>query len=139
MLAGGCCAPAKLVSGQEGVFGVVSEVRGNMMPGPGRTLPPPAPIQTTVFAYEATTTEQVDGGPGPLYTAIRTKLVDSVVTDDKGAFKLPLPPGRYSFFVRVDGKYFANLFDDKNMINAVTVAAEKYTELNITVNDKAHY
>ena len=125
---------------KQGIRGSVTEVKGNQMPGPGRELPPPKAIQTTVYVFEPTSLSQVVAvGASPLYSAIRTKLVDSVQTDEKGLFAFSLKPGTYSIFARVDGYYFANVFDGKNTIAPVTVEEGKVTEANILVNDKATY
>jgi hypothetical protein len=125
---------------KQGIRGTVKEETGNRMPGPGRELPPPNPVQTTVYIYELTSLSQVvQSGTSPLYSDIKTRLVDSVATDREGNFALSLKPGNYSVFVRVDGKFFANSFDARNNIAPVTVEANRISEVNIVINDKASY
>jgi hypothetical protein len=125
---------------KQGIRGTVKEETGNRMPGPGRELPPPQAVQTTVYVYEPTNLSQVDqAGTSPLYNAIRSRLVDSVMTDKEGNFEVSLKPGNYSVFVQTRGKYFANSFDAKNNIAPVTVEAGKVSEVNIVINDRATY
>jgi hypothetical protein len=123
---------------KQGISGFVKEVSGNQMPGPGRKLPEPTAVQTTIYIYEATSLSQVKG-EGPLYTSVLSRLVDSVASDEKGQFAVSLEPGNYSLFAKVDGKLFANVFDTKNNITPVTVEANKVSEVSILINDKATY
>jgi len=123
-----------------GLTGFIGELKGNQMPGPGRTPSSPAPLQTAIYAYELTSltqVEQVDAAP--LYRAVRSRLVDSTVSDAAGNFKLHLKPGSYSIFARVKGQYFANSFDGNNQINPVTVSEKTFKPFNITVNVDAVY
>src|SRR5262245_61390217 len=114
---------------KQGIAGFVKEVTGNQMPGPGRELPEPKGVRTIVFVYETTNVSQTDQVNGsPFYTAIRTRLIDSVHTDEKGFFSLSLVPGAYSLFTKVDGKYYSNNFDTKNNIAPVTVEANRVSE-----------
>jgi hypothetical protein len=125
---------------KQGIRGTVKEETGNRMPGPGRELPPANAVQTTVYVYEPTTPSQVDQvGGSPLYSAIKSRLIDSVVTDKDGNFELSLKPGNYSVFVKTNGRYFANSFDAKNNIAPVTVEVGKVSEVNIVINDRATY
>jgi len=123
-----------------GLTGFIGELKGNQMPGPGRTPSSPTPLQTTIYAYELTSlaqVEQVDAAP--LYKAIRSRLVDSTVSDAAGNYILRLKPGSYSIFARVKGQYFANSFDSNNKVNPVTVTEKTFSPFNITVNVDAVY
>jgi hypothetical protein len=125
---------------KQGIRGTVKEVTGNRMPGPGRELPEPKAVMTTVYVYEVTNLSQVvQEGTSPLYRSIKSRLIDSVMTDEKGNFAFSLEAGTYSLFAKVDGKYFANSFDGKNNIAPVTVEEGKVAETSILINDKATY
>ena len=124
----------------QGVKGVVAEAVGNQMPSPDRKPDGPKPIKTAIYVYELTNMSQVTReGNEPFYSAINTKLVKTVESDKEGRFAIELPQGSYSLFTKVDGKFYANLFDGKNNIQPVIVATNKVTELNITISAKAFY
>lgn len=87
LLVTACAAQTNQVSPGT-IQGAVGLFEGNCMPSPG--VPPcePSPITTTVFITE----------PSEIFD-IR-KLKDSVITNDKGFYKLALPAGSYSLFLR---------------------------------------
>jgi hypothetical protein len=122
----------------QGVAGQVTELTGNQMPSPDRTLPPPKGIKTTIYVYELTNLNQVEKGDNlPFFKAIRTKFIQSVESDASGQYSLYLPPGQYSLFTKVDGLFYGNSFDGANNINAVKVEENKVARLNITISAKA--
>ncbi len=131
---------AKAIALQQGISGQVTEFSGNQMPmkdAPPRTG---KPLVTTVFVYEPTHISQVTrNGTAPVYTAISTKLVASAETDSSGSFKIALPIGSYSLFVKQGNTYYANLFDTGNNIALFTVEEGKMTIANLTVTTKATY
>jgi len=143
VLAIGCAGSKKAGAGTEveqGIKGFVGELVGNQMPGPGRPAQAPRPVSTTVYIYEATTLAQVDRREsGPFYDSIRTRLVKTVVSDTSGQFLVALPEGNYSLFTKVDGRYYANLFDAANTIAPARVEAAKLTEVKITISANASF
>lgn len=138
------CSSAKKVQTDEikqGISGLVTEVRGNQMPKPGIPPATPQPVATTLYVYERTHISQVkplETG-SPLYTAINTKMVASVVSDSTGRYVVALPIGTYSVFVKKGNHFFANSFDMQNNIQLVTVDSGKITPLNILINSGATY
>ena len=137
-----CCTSRKEagLALNQGIRGYVRELKGNQMPGPGRQPDTPRPISATVYIFSVATTAQVKAEQGsPFYTEINTELISSVVSDTAGFFAAHLPPGRYSLFTKVDGKYFANTFNEKNEIAMVEVVSGKMTDADILVNAKAVY
>lgn len=126
---------------KEGIKGMVYLVKGNQMPSPDRPPAAPQPLQTTLYIYELTNINQVTRSEAnaPFYTAISTKLIKQVNSDKKGAFKVKLPPGQYSIFIKKDDRFYANLFDEKNNIAPVTVSKGKYTEVEVRADYDAVY
>lgn len=123
-----------------GIRGIIYRVQGNQMPAPGEPVSAPQPFQTTLYIYELTNTAQVKQAQQPsFYEAIHTKLIKEVQPDKKGRFKVKLPPGTYSVFIKKDNLYYANIFDDKNNIAPVAVAPGKYTELTVKADYGAVY
>lgn len=125
----------------QGIEGQVTEIRGNQMPLKGAPPSSPKPFPTTVYFYEPTTQDQVtpllEGAP--IYTKINTRMVASVTTDSLGNFKVALPIGAYSVFVEYEKRFFANLFDEQQNIQLVTVEENRVTRFNIEVNANAVY
>lgn len=125
---------------KEGIKGTVSLVRGNQMPSPG--VPPPVRkgLQTTVYVYALTNVNQVTRVEhSSFYSSIQTKLIKEVRTDKKGVFKVKLPPGEYSLFIKKDTLFYANLFDGNNNIYPVKVEKGKWVELEIKADYDAVY
>jgi hypothetical protein len=137
------CHPAHTLSNKninQGISGYVQEVSGNRMPSPDAPPASPRGIRTTVYIYEPTNTGQVDRiGTSAFYHSIRTKLIRSVKTDASGYFAIALPAGSYSLFTRIDGKFYANNFDQMNNIALTTVVPDMVSLVKITVNSKAVY
>lgn len=132
--------PAVTGSGSQGLEGHVYRVSGNQMPSPDRPPAPPRGTQTTIYIFQLTNLSQVTAKKGsPFYSAISTKLVRKVETDSSGYFKISIPEGRYSLFVRVNGFYFANTFDGENNISPFSVTRNHFTPVNFMINYNAHY
>lgn len=125
---------------KQGITGFITELSGNQMPMKGAPPRVPKGVLTNVLIYEPTNISQVSRiGTTPVYTAIHTKLVASVMTDSTGAFTIALPTGTYSLFVQQGKVFYANLFDTNNNIALFTVEEEKLTTANLTVSSKAIY
>ncbi len=126
---------------QQGISGLITELKGDQMPKVG--LPPaiPKPVSTTLYVYEPTHISQVKAleTGSPLFTAINRKLVASVLSDSLGRYSVPLSPGTYSVFVKKGDYFFANIFDTQNNIQLVTVDSGKVTPMNILINSGASY
>lgn len=123
-----------------GIQGYVYEVKGNQMPSPDEKREPPRGIHTDVYIYELTSSAQTVAGDRPgFYKSISSKLIKQVSTDNKGFFKVKLPPGKYSLFTKVDSVFYANLFDERNNIYPVEVVKKKMTDVVIKQDYNAAY
>jgi hypothetical protein len=137
------CSSAKNTASSmisQGIAGTVLEKKGNQMPMKGAPPSSGKPFITTVFIYEPTNLSQVQRtGTSPIYTAIGTKLVAFVKTDSSGTFRVQLPIGSYSLFIKQGNRYYANLFDAANNIAIFKVETGKITEANLVVSSGAFY
>ncbi|AXY76964.1 carboxypeptidase regulatory-like domain-containing protein [Paraflavitalea soli] len=125
---------------KEGLKGNIYRVQGNQMPAPGEPSTRPQPFQTTLYIYELTNASQVkNAAQASFYTAINTKFIKEVRSDKKGAFKIKLPPGQYSLFVKKDNLFYANVYDDKNNIAPVAVIKGQYTIVEVKADYGAIY
>ncbi len=122
---------------KQGICGKITWIEGNQMPGPG-PRPKPQGIIREILIYEVATREQATQQRG-FYETVNTKLVGKTVSKADGAYKISLPPGRYSVFIKEEKGLFANIFDQDGAINPVTVETGKFSTLNISINYKAAY
>ena len=124
----------------QGITGYVYEVSGNQMPMKGEDPQKPKGVSTTVFIYETTNISQVQrDGVSAFYKTISSKQITSVQSDSTGKFSIELPVGNYSLFVKINGKYYANRYNEKNDINLYNVEEGKVTDANMTINYAATY
>ena len=125
---------------KQGISGYVRERIGNQMPSPDAPESEGKAVVTKVYIYEPTDLSQVERiGTSSFYNTIKTKLLKTADSDEKGFFSVGLPEGNYSLFTRVDGKFYANSFDSRNNIAPVTVEKDKCSQVNITISAKASY
>jgi hypothetical protein len=130
------CSPTQL---RQGIKGQVFWVAGNQMPGPGAMKRSNHGIQRELYVYELTTLEQATLSSDGFFSNIQTKLVTKISTKADGTFKLRLPTGEYSLFVKEDKGMFANHFDQNNAINPIIIKQKRFAWLPITVDYQAAY
>lgn len=123
---------------KQGLEGQVFWLSGNQMPGPDKSRNPDQGISREVYIYNATALTDV-AQQGTFYSDIKTAFVTKFSTNPDGTFKVKLPPGKYSVFVKETKGLFANLLDGNGCINCVTVSPRKFTWITITVDYEAAY
>jgi hypothetical protein len=137
--------PFILVSGyaqgkKTGLEGYIFRISGNRMPSPDVKLSPPKGVKAVLYIYELTGLNQVTRvGESAFYNNIKTKLVQTVTSDDSGYFFVALPPGEYSLFTKKDALFYANNFDGDNHIAPVKVLPHKVTQGNVNIDYDAVY
>ena len=123
-----------------GIEGYIFRISGNRMPSPDAKLSPPKGIKAVLYIYELTSFSQVTKvGESAFYSSVRTKLVQSVTSDESGYFIVSLPPGEYSLFTKKDALFYANNFDGDNHIAPVKVVPHKVTQVNVNIDYDAVY
>ena len=123
-----------------GLEGYIFRISGNRMPSPDAKLSPPKGIKAELYIFELTSLNQVvRQGETAFYSSIRTKLVQTVTSDDTGYFFASLSPGEYSLFTKKDALYYANNFDGDNHIAPVRVVSHKLTQVNVNIDYDAVY
>lgn len=130
------CATVQL---RQGVEGRILWVAGNQMPGPGMERTTPDGIQRELHVYQPTTINDVSKNEEGFFTNVKTKRVAVINSTKDGSFKLRLPPGTYSVFVKEAEGLFANQFDQHYTINPVVVQEKQFTQLTVIVNYQAAY
>ena len=97
-------------------------------------------FKTTLYIYELTNLSQViKQGQSAFYTAVNSKLVTRVETQDDGTFTVLLPEGKYSLFVKKGELFYANIYDGEANIAPVTVQKGKMTIADTKVDYDAVY
>jgi hypothetical protein len=123
-----------------GIEGYIFRISGNRMPSPDTKLSPPKGVKAVLYIYELTSFSQVTKlGESAFYSSIRTRLIQSVTSDDSGYFLVSLPPGEYSIFTKKDALFYANNFDGNNHIAPVKVLSHKVTQVNVNIDYDAVY
>jgi hypothetical protein len=126
------CIVAQAQSLRQGIQGQVFLVGSATIPDSSTARPNPnAGIKREVVIHELTTLWQAKHENG-LFNSVPTAVIASVISEDDGTFKVKLPPGTYSVFVREGNGLYANLFEE-NQINPVVVKPKRYSWVTITV------
>lgn len=125
---------------KEGIAGQLIWLEGNLMPtiDDSRTLPKGQPVQREVHIYALTKTSEAERDES-FYKNIQTELIQKVMSDKNGLFKISLPPGKYSLFVKETQGLFANIFDGYGNIMPVEVYKDEVTTVRIEINYMAAY
>lgn len=136
----GCAAQKKKDS--QGISGTVLWRSGNLMPSPDVKVAKSkgSPIVREIFIYELTRNTQTEPAEeAGFYQKINAKLIKKVTSNQAGRFKVDLPAGYYSLFVKEDKGFYANLFDDAMNINPVHIQQGKWEKMDIIVDYAAVY
>jgi hypothetical protein len=129
-----------ITSASQGIKGYVFENQGNRMPMKGIEQKISKGFVCSIVVFEPTSINETNPhNISNVYEIINTKLVTSVDTDSSGYFSVDLPVGKYSLFIRLGNKYYANLFNQFNQIGIFEVLPNKYTEAKLTMNRAATY
>ncbi|GAB4329918.1 MAG: hypothetical protein Kow0037_05300 [Calditrichia bacterium] len=123
----------------QGVWGNVWFLEGNFEPSLGRTSGKITPVVREILVYEATRRDQAEPPGDYFFTAIHTNRIASVFSDEDGFYQIPLPPGKYSLFVREDSLYIATGDDGEGVLFPVVVKEGQVTRADIKIDYKATY
>lgn len=123
---------------QQGIKGEVLWLSGNQMPGPGKLTKPKKGIVREILVYNAVRLQDVEQTNG-FFSSIKTDLVAKTKSDSKGCFKIKLPPGQYSVFIKEPQGLYANLYNQDGQLNYIEVKPKQYSTLTITVDYEAAY
>ena len=125
---------------KSGIQGAVLKISGNQMPSPDRPPAQPKGVKSTIFIHELTSLNQVVRvGQSATYTAVNSRLIKQLETKDDGSFKVKLPPGKYSIFIKIDEGFYANSFDAQNNIQPVEVVKKKMSKVELRLDNAAVY
>jgi hypothetical protein len=123
---------------QQGITGKVEWLSGNQMPGPGKSPGKPKPIKREIWIYEPVFVKQTKA-EGVFFSEIPSEPITKVKSGCRGRFRVRLPPGEYSLFIKENSGLFANRFDGQNRINCIVVKPGEFTKIVIRVDYEAAY
>jgi hypothetical protein len=121
----------KKVSISEGIWGTLIQREGNWMPGAGGDRKE-FPTQREIAVYEYTTVRDITGYPTAC--EVLTKLVATTTCDKEGFYEIKLKPGKYSVFIKENGKLYANGGDSFGGLNPAVVASNSVSEMNLVID-----
>jgi hypothetical protein len=128
----------QLFGQKQGIEGEVFWLGGNQMPGPGTKASPRQGVVREVYIYNATNLKDAKQ-QGVFFSDVRTALVAKVMSAADGSFKVKLPYGKYSVFVKEEQGLFANLYDGSGCINCISVRPRKYSWVTVLIDYEAAY
>lgn len=119
--------------GSGGTPGHPADTPGHPTDTPGHPAKGPG-VKATICIFALTNDSQVTRkGTSPYCTAVHTRLIRQVDTDDKGNFEIPLPPGTYSVFTKKGNLFYATRRDEQNNIAPVKVLPGGMTRVECSV------
>jgi hypothetical protein len=135
------CARLPKSSSESNFSGHIYEQKFNNMPMSDKTKSKGIPIVSTLYIYEPTRLNQIVDGlvPGPIVSKINSILVDSVSSDNSGAFSMYLKPGKYSVFVKYENGYYVPFYSGKDWASIIETKPNEKTELDIQVKANSSY
>lgn len=125
---------------RQGVKGLIFEVHGNQMPAPGKGVQVRKGVQRSFGIFEASSLSLAEKGKDDcFFKSPGTRLVKRAISEKDGCFALSLPPGKYSFFVREKGLWYANSFGGEGEICQFEVFPDSVSNLDFRINHGAWY
>ena len=137
----GCLTINKQSKGQieQGIQGRILELKGNLMPQKGKSLPQGSGYAAKLYIFEPTTLQSAVQVSGNIFNMPSTKLIGSFASDSLGNFKVQLKPGKYSVFVGYQNGYYATSFNQLNELGIVQVLPGTFAHLEVIISAKASY
>ena len=125
---------------KQGVWGNVWFWEGNFMPSTDNSSDGKiTAVERDIYIYEATTDSMVEPSGGTFHTKINSQLILVIRSDASGFYQISLSPGKYSFFVKEDSLFYANLWDGEGHIQSAIVTEDSITKRQIDIDYNAVY
>jgi hypothetical protein len=130
--------------GQGTVFAQRQGIRGQVFRSPDEPIPrektrlssesePQFGLVCTVEVYPLTTSEQARHQEGNFFEVIGATPLATDKSKADGSFKLKLPPGEYSLFIRLPQGLYAGQIDENGRLGYVNVKKSTFTWTSIIV------
>ena len=121
--------------------GHIYEHKYNGMPMVDKPSSKGTPLKTMVYVYAPTNIYQIEDGLhlGTIITKINTSIIDSVQTDENGAYSLYLKPGKYSVFVKYENGYYVPFYAGKEAVSLIEISPKQPTILDVNVRASSNF
>ena len=135
------CSSTRLSQAKNNFTGHIYEHKFNGMPMLDKPATKGAPLKTMLYIYEPTTIHQIEDGMhlGNIITKINTTVVDSVQSDEMGAFALHLKAGKYSVFVKYENGYYVPFYAGMESVSVIEILPNQVTNLDIQVKGSSSF
>lgn len=116
--------------------GHVYEQKYNAMPMVDKPDTKGSPLMTTLYIYEPTKINQIDEGviTGPMVSKITSQLVDSVASDNKGAFQKYVKPGKYTVMIKYKNGFFIPYFSGVDWVSLIEIKSNEINNIDFKVS-----
>lgn len=118
--------------------GYIYLLSGNQMPSPGKQPDKGRGVSREIYIYEPASIHQTQGA-SPLFDQIKTRLITTTKSDSAGHYAVKLPAGRYSVFIKDNGRFFAAESDGGGILNPVEIIAKTVTRKDFKITTNAAY
>jgi|GEM_PF-309869 len=130
----------EIPSSSSGIKGRVLWLEGNHMPAIGRRSGITRPVERELLVYKAIPVQKAKASDQPgFYDSVEGAPVASVRSDKEGNYSVILPPGRYSIFIKENGKLWAPMQDGEGILQPVLVSPDSFSSYDLSINYMATY
>lgn len=123
---------------RQGLQGCVYQKMGNKIPMKGKPQQKGRGISRELYIYQPTTAAQAEGD-NLIFYKIGTKLMAITRSDSTGCYRVALPAGKYSVFIKDKDVYYATETDDRGILNPVEIIKDSVVVKNWTLSKGATY
>ncbi|MBD3403901.1 hypothetical protein GF420_13490 [candidate division GN15 bacterium] len=128
---------------EQGVFGTVEFWSGDFMPVTDPDAPSGSvePVERTLYVFAGAAFDDVVVDPqrgSGFYLDVHTRLIDSARSHADGSYRIALPAGAYSVFVREFDRYYASTSNGTH-IGGVRVDSGEAVEHVVKITYKATF
>ncbi|HEY8400698.1 MAG TPA: hypothetical protein VIK89_05515 [Cytophagaceae bacterium] len=95
-------------------------------------------VERQIYVHELTTISEVDLAEGNFLKNVYSAPIDTVYSDHKGEFKIPLEPGKYSLFINENQRLYSKMTEGGKFF-PVEVVKDSVKEITIEIDYKAIY
>jgi len=125
---------------RSGIEGMVTFLEGDAMPGPDGPMAKPHAVQREIWICQPLKRLDVPSQEGVFFQIDQNRVVVSKLSTKEGCYRISLDPGIYSVLIKEGDKgWFANLFDQNDLIQPIIIESGRIAKMDLLINYKAAY